>query len=686
MKFVSKIAITIELILLLSVLHVSCNKFQFANADDNGKVNTEQEAENKQSPKPGENANKETTPDSNNKQAQVTKEENASTSPDVTKQKVYLEINNALNRGYSLLADQSSLIERPASCLGKYNIFDYEIDVEKMLKSHIFPTDVAVEIKEKSDKGQRVLKEYSVEEIKNVQEFVIKGNYKVPNSNYLFQRARSIRELFKKKTVLYFHDKEEMSVSITGKKEFPKLSQAFLADALLVFNKPEVKTYDNQEEFVREGLDFLYKYGTHYLTKTRWGSRMTMLTELKMKKADMQPSKTSKEETNIQSGAIGLEGSRDKKGERFTDFDYSIEIGNCHVDSNKNQFFDCLKGATNYGLIGYEVEYLYDLFKPRETDTPTKTPDGAVVTADKLQNIYNNLKNLINAVETALDARNSVINDLVIFNNIEDTDKAFISCIQNAKTKRFSKFPNSLFGDEHKADKLHPIFKLSPKDVIIDFDLSLVNYKKYSTYGCANKKFNLTPEDIFSPHLFNRRFINGVMFVNNSTMKAEDNKINPEDCTNFWVGKHGKKSEGVKYILEYLCFNTTSNFLDPELIVDVKVKFFNEENKCQNFKFNGREYKCLCDKNISEMPKKKLKTKRHLCYATKQLASIVNSKESESDSKNKANNNKNDSKIKTDAKSEIKTDTKTEIKTDKTTQPNQSTQSSSSQNKEPVPK
>jgi hypothetical protein len=531
--------------------------------------------------------------------------------------KTLYEVNHLLNRGYSLLADQSSLLERPASVLAKYNIFEYEFDLEKALNMHTTPSDLIFDAEPKSDKGQKILKEYSAEEIMQAQDFAISGNYKVSNSNFLYQRGRSVKGLSKKKTVLYFHEKVEFSVTINNKTDFPRLNPIFLADALQLFNRPLVSDFEGQEDYLRDGIAFLHKYGTHYMRKSKWGSRMTMLTELKLHKEDMIPSnKTSKSDSNVQSGSVSLEGSKDKPGERYLDFDNSMELGNCKVDSLKNEFFDCQNKQQNFGLIGYEVDYLYNLFNTASITGTLKLPDKSVVTPDKIELIQKNLKALIDGIEAALNVKNSIISDVAIFNNMLVEEKSSLFCLNEAKTKRFGLISSSLFGDEHKVEKLKPLYKLNHKNHINYFDHGLISKKKFTTYACLVKRFNLLREDLFSSQLFNREYINGLMFSNNATLKNDH--IKPEDCTNLWAGKGGDPTEPKKYLVNYLCMKKTANFLDPNIITDIKVKSF-DGNKCSSFKYNDREYLCLCETDLGKFAKKKMKAKRYLCYSTKSV-------------------------------------------------------------------
>lgn len=531
--------------------------------------------------------------------------------------KTLYDVNHLLNRGYSLLADQSSLLERPASVLGKYNIFEYEFDLEKALNMHTSPSDLIFDAQPKNDKGQKILKEYSAEEIMQAQDFAISGNYKVSNSNFLYQRGRSVKGLSKKKTVLYFHEKVEFSVTVNNKTDFPRLNPVFLADALEIFNRPLVSEFEGQEDYVRDGIAFLHKYGTHYMRKSKWGSRMTMLTELKLHKEDMVPSnKTAKSDSNVQSGSVSLEGSKDKPGERFVDFDNSMELGNCKVDTIKNEFYDCQKKQQNFGLIGYDVDYLYNLFNTASITGTLKLPDKSVVSPDKIELIQKNLKALIDGIEAALDVRNSIISDVAIFNNMLVEEKSSLICLNEAKTKRFGLIGNSLFGDEYKVEKLKPLFKLNAKNHINYFDHGLISKKKYTTYACLTKRFNLLREDFFSSQLFNREYINGLIFSNNSTLKSDN--IKPEDCTNLWVGKGGDSTDPKKFLVNYLCMKKTANFLDPNIITDIKVKSF-DGNKCSSFKYNDREYFCLCDTDLGKFAKKKMKAKRYLCYSTKSI-------------------------------------------------------------------
>ena len=60
-------------------------------------------------------------------------------------------------RGYSYLTDQSAFIEKPSSVLAKYDIFDYKMDVDKMLNNNTIPNTL---IFERSDKKQETAKNF----------------------------------------------------------------------------------------------------------------------------------------------------------------------------------------------------------------------------------------------------------------------------------------------------------------------------------------------------------------------------------------------------------------------------------------------------------------------------------------------------------------------------------------------
>ena len=293
----------------------------------------------------------------------------------------------------------------------------------------------------------------------------------------------------------------------------------------------------------------------------------------------------------------------------------SMELGNCKANPVTNDFDDCEEKVSKYGLIGFEVAYLYNLFDAATVTGKLTLPNKSIVTPDKIERIKVNLKNIIEAVENALYVKNSIVSDVVVYNNVAVEDKNNIGCLLNVKTKRFANFKNSLYSDEFKVDKLHPLLKLTTKNAVDYFDFALLRKKKYGTYICNYKRFNLEVEDLFSPNLFNRQFIKGLKFETNSTLDA-DKTINPEDCTNLWAGKI--HTDPTKVEINYLCMQKTSNFLDNDLITDIKVKAF-PEDKCAPFKYNDKDYVCICDKNLLEIPNKDAKLKRFLCYTQKIL-------------------------------------------------------------------
>jgi hypothetical protein len=531
------------------------------------------------------------------------------------------EVNSYMNRGYSMLTDQSSFLEQPSSVLSKYDIFDYKMDVDKMLNSLTTPNYLIFEhTPNKLKRHQKIFKEYSTEEIKKNQDFIITGDYQISNNNFFYERAKSVKSLHKKKTILYYHEKVDFTIRANNKTQFPVLSGVFLADALEIFNVPEVSKFEDQDQYVSQGLAFLYKYGTHYLKSAKFGSRVSILTELRMSKEDLNtPSnQTNKYESNIRSGSIQLEQSVDKKGIRYTDFDQSMEIGNCRVDTFKNEFHNCAKEVSKFGLLGYEVDYLYNVFNQASIVGGIKLPDGSQLTPDKLENMYKNLKNFITAVEKSMDIRNSVIGNLVIYNNLSNEDKGYVGCVStDLKTKRFGSFPGSLFSEEHKIGRLQPMFRLSGKNQVNFYEFKMLGRKKFSTYACMLKKFPLTLDDMFSSKLLNGRWIKDIKLFTNSTLSAglKQEKLKPEDCMVLWGG-NGRDGDPKKVLVDYLCPKYTTDFLDNKLITDFKVKQFSDD-KCSKFKYNDREYECNCDINLAAIPHLGSKNKRYLCYSRK---------------------------------------------------------------------
>lgn len=528
---------------------------------------------------------------------------------------IFYEVNTAINRGYSFLNDHSSFMEKPATTLSKYNIFNYEIDLEKMIETNSHLNNLILEETGTDIKQQKILKEYSLDEMTNAQDFIISGNFKLHNQDFLYQRARSIKHKKDTKTLLYFHEKEEFNIQINNKTDFPHLNPVFLADALITFNGVEIKNFENQDGYLRKALAFVYKYGTHYLRKTRWGTRVTILTELKLKPEDLKASnETSEDSTDIKTGGLRLETAKDKKGDRYLDFDMSIEIGNCKVDTFKNELKDCDKKVSKMGLIGFDVDYIYNLFDSATMTQQLKLPDDSIVTPDKIDNIFKNLRNFVQALEQSMYIKNSIITDLQIYNNLGIDDKIHVGCLTDFKNPRFGPIKTSMFTNDHLVNKYLPIFKLTTKDQVNEFETSFMSKRKSATFACVNKQFNLVPDDIISVNLFNRGFIKDLQIVTNATLHT-NKTINPEYCTNLWTGK--TKENPKEFVVNYLCFNKTTNFLDPDLIVDIKVKSFNED-KCEEvYKYNFREYNCICDINLSQLVKKNTKVKRFLCYAKK---------------------------------------------------------------------
>lgn len=542
----------------------------------------------------------------------------------------YLEIDSILNRGYSFLRDHSQFIERPVTTLSKYHIFDLKLNVDQMISADQGSSDVIFEKRKEDTKDiqeQKLLREYTPKELHEALDFVIKGNYKVTNTNFLYQRARSIPKLYKKETVLAFYDRPELTLHNHGKDgKTPKLSPIFVKDAIKIFNKDEITDFTNQKEYVETALLFLEKYGTHYLKKATFGSRKAMITEVKRDRE--APTGTSV--SYITPGSMSLISEKDKEGVRYKGFDHFVEVGNCKTPQTSSlSFSDCDAKTSTLSLISMEVEYLYELFNPSSSKPDIKLDDGKELPS--LDNVYKNLKNFETAIETAMNIRSTVISDLEVMNNLDNDKTTGIACLADSQHYTFSKFSSSLFGENFKVDCDKPIFKLKKNNQISYSDPTSAaghKNKKESTYMCNTKIFNLTPEDLLNNQLFNRRFIKGLSFKSNKPVIGSEGDT--EICTNFWVHKGNPNKKNNKEnsksnnngkasseSIEYLCLQTTSNFLDPKLIVDVKFKNFGTEACKKAIDFATRSYACECDHNIGKWFSDKETNNIHLCYAKK---------------------------------------------------------------------
>jgi hypothetical protein len=69
--------------------------------------------------------------------------------------KTNYEVDFYMNRGYSILTDQSAFIEKPSTVLAKYDIFDYKMDIDKMLNNNTIPNTLIFERSDRSKKQQK---------------------------------------------------------------------------------------------------------------------------------------------------------------------------------------------------------------------------------------------------------------------------------------------------------------------------------------------------------------------------------------------------------------------------------------------------------------------------------------------------------------------------------------------------
>jgi len=516
-----------------------------------------------------------------------------------------------------MISDQSDLLFRPASTLSKYSIFDYEININDVMKG--IATDQITTDKFENGKvvkGQKQIKEYDYNEMKKAIDFVIAGDFKLPYNDFLYQRGLSIKQLRNKKTIMYFHDKIDFEISINQQKGFPKLKKGFIADAIKLFDKPEVRDFDSDKEFVRGGLSFFNKYGTHFLNKTKYGSRFLWISELNLTKWDNQPSKdTSNETTHFKSGTIALEFIRDKKNDRLGAFEISSELGNCEIDMLENKMDKCNASLSNVGLLGFEVEYLYRVFDAEKIKAPILQPDNSPLSADRLKNIFVNMKNLLDALTSSVDIRNPYISDLITYNNFRLDYGDAIPCTKNYKIKRFGDILNSLYYYDIVDKRFMPVFLLNRSNKRNHHNFNILSIDRFETLICNMKERLYNIGIIDSPYLFNKKYLTDIRFFSINDFSPANVNFNKtigydlKDCQNFWVGKKFNSAVINSNItttdndLYLICFKYASLFLDKNIITDIKIKYFTNDD-CKNFIYNSKNYQCLCDQDVVALTKK----------------------------------------------------------------------------------
>ncbi len=518
-------------------------------------------------------------------------------------------IDTYVNKGFSLIGDQSDLIFRPASTLSKYSIFDHKIKIDEVLKG-ISTDEIILEKfdRPKINKGQKEILEYKYEEIKNAMDFVIHGEYKVPYNNYLYERARSIQDLKTKKTVMYFHEKIDFTLTLDTQKSFPRLTKAFIADAIRIFQKPEITDLNQEKAFVHQGLNFFYKYGTHYLNRTKYGSRFTWISELNLTKWDNRKSAddTTRNVSNFKSGSIAFESSRDSKSDRFTHFEISSEIGNCEINMMDNRMEKCNGTLGSIGLLGFEVEYLYRIFDSERIKAPIIQPDNTPLTADKLKNIFTNMKMLLDSLVSAVDIRNLYLKDFIVFNNLRADDGDPLPCSKYYKIKRFGDIPNSLFNYDNRDNRLIPVFKLNDLNKINHQHPFVISKSRTQTFVCNMKDRLFDNSLIDSPYLFNTKYLTDIRFFDIKDFDDSNENRNRtlgyklDDCHNFWVDNTSNLETNTNMNILLICLKYSNVFLDNKILTDVKIKSFSN-NECKKFNLNNRDYECLCDQELKNL-------------------------------------------------------------------------------------
>ena len=525
-----------------------------------------------------------------------------------------IELNNYINKGFSFLNSQSNIIENPSSALSKYNIFNFQIDFSKATE---FKNLDFLEFKQLnvSKSSQVKLQDYTREEIMNFNKFQMKGQ-KPLISNFLVTRTRLLGKKQKLNTIVYYHYQTAFSLALNPKVGFPNFNQVFIKDAIDVFyetaNKKEVGDVTKEHKFIKKGIKFFAKYGTHYLSKLYFGSKFSLVTDLVESALHKQGSNQPKTLNLNKTQSDELDKSINNINKYIFSNDRIAKLGKCEYNEKLKSITKCDHKAHNLNLISYDTLPIFELFN-KQIYTNNVKLDGNEISVTTMNIVLSNAKFLFTALENSLDINLPLVEQVHIYNNVKKDYENKLSCLKAHNKPSFAIYntnPRSIMSSENVVDLKIPLFNMDPVNNIMKTDLALIEDNSgLKTYGCVVKKFAANVEDLINGNLFKRKFaIQAIISKDNSYLNNKS-----WQCQQFWVTVKTSPDGKIEKVINYFCMFMTTNFLIKDLIIDIKFKKF--KDACENFTFNDRKYECDCNNDISSIVENSKKKGVYLCVA-----------------------------------------------------------------------
>lgn len=529
-------------------------------------------------------------------------------------------VNTFINRGYSMIKDNSDYYTNPSTMLADNNIFAYTMDIGKVMSDPSYKVEgLNINTKEEKKKLFKYIKDYNFTEVDEAEDLVVNStDLPVLIDNYLIRRARLIKGLINKTTIVYTNQLKKVTVELDSQNaNFPKLNDKFITDTIKVFAVDLVEDLTGKDNYLSQAYDYLKAYGTHYITNLQLGAKMIFIGEF-LKPTGAKGAPVPQDEVVIKAGSFDYDDKIKEQNRRDDSNEIMIKNGHCDFDKKTNDFTNCQNNYSKLSLISMYVEPLYNLFKPGNAKIKNfKTSGGVSIDESAQSKIYNNMKNIIQGLLVGMDARNSPIADFYVLNNLKMDDLKYNACLRPRKLL-FKKKNGSLFGEHFKVDTNMPVYGFAPDSVKIKFsDKQLTtnsaqsgNNDIMSTYACLHKTSEFRPEALFENYKFNKVFIKKIYFKPMDKLEEGEEK----NCTIFWTNPvAATASEDI--IHTYLCTHQTNNPFDKKIITDVKFRNFNGD-KCENtFKYLDRQYKCLCTTNMLKAANEVSSNGKYLCYS-----------------------------------------------------------------------
>jgi hypothetical protein len=296
-------------------------------------------------------------------------------------------------------------------------------------------------------------------------------------------------------------------------------------------------------------------------------------------------------------------------------------IGKCTVDNFFMKPETC--DPNDPKLVKFEVapiSYLFNRLLQNKKDFKAKGED---LDREKMGKIYRNMEFLRQEIQDALQPNNFVITHFDSFRyQTADVEKepCLMMPIESMKNIHHKYMENRI----NKLLIENLLIEDAPLPVVtiqrfgqVKKDYPIINNQEEAMYWCLRKNPIITVDQIKSGNWTQNKYLVDVKFIKDHDSKSfQDAGFN---CTERWEFTDDKTKDTLRY---HVCSKFTDNFINPNIITDIKFfEFHPKQYKC-NDKFlntfiDGKQYRCDCEMNYKTISDRKNQGDTFMCISRK---------------------------------------------------------------------